>query len=77
MSLQESICYYNVIIMHFQIECHHKSITYDDTICKNNIFIIEDKSPEYKGFQQQTFRGNVTRYADGSYTWTKKEYDDE
>lgn len=69
-----TIEYCNVIIMHFQIECHYDSVTFHDQICDDNLFIIEDKSPEYTGFQQHTFRGVVTRHTDGSYTWKKKEY---
>lgn len=67
-----SIRYCNVDIMHEQIECKHNEVTFYDNICKDNTFIIEDKSPDYSGYQCRYFKGYVLKEKDGDYSWWKK-----
>lgn len=66
-----SIRYCNVDIIHEQIECHDNKVTFYDNICKDNTFIIEDKSFEYEGYQIRFFKGTVVKERDGEYTWWK------
>lgn len=59
----------DVTIVHEQIECHHKIITFYNDIDKTNTFVIEDKSPDYQGYEPHIFKGVVVKEADGSYHW--------
>ena len=51
----------NVTIYHEQIECHHTETIFYDDIEKNNRFIIEDLSPDYKGYEVHIFKGTVLK----------------
>lgn len=61
--------YGNVSIFHEKIECKHDTTTFYDDIAKTNTFIIEDKSPQYKGYECSIFKGTVIKEANGSYHW--------
>lgn len=66
---QGSIRYGNVNIVHEQIECRHTSVTYYDNIAESNSFIIEDRSPEYNGYEVHIFKGVVVKENNGTYNW--------
>lgn len=66
-----SVRYGNVSIFHEKIECKHDTTTFYDDIAKTNTFIIEDKSPQYKGYECSIFKGTVIKEANGSYHWWK------
>lgn len=66
-----SIRYGNVRIVLEQIENNKYETTYYNSIAENNTFIIEDKSPEYKGYECSFFKGTIIKEADGSYSWWK------
>ena len=66
---QGSTRYGNVNIIHEQIECHHEETTFYDDICKTNTFIIEEKSPQFEGYESHIFKGTVIKESDGSYHW--------
>ena len=63
--------YGNVKIVLEQIESNKYETTYYNNIAENNTFIIEDKSPEYKGYECRFFKGTIVKEADGSYSWWK------
>lgn len=63
--------YGNVSIVHEKIECCHNEITFYDNISKDNTFIIEDKSPEYDGYECHVFKGEVIKEVNGGYSWWK------
>lgn len=63
--------YGNVRIVLEQIENNKYETTYYNSIAENNTFIIEDKSPEYKGYECRFFKGTIVKEADGSYSWWK------
>ena len=65
---QNSERFENVVIFHEQIECHHVDTTFFDDIKQNNLFIIQDYSPEYSGYQCHMFKGTVLKERDG-YSW--------
>lgn len=64
-----SIRYSNVKICHEQIECRHSKVCWFDDIAKNNVFIIQDQSPKYKGYEVHMFKGTVLRERNGQYSW--------
>lgn len=63
--------YENVNICHEEIECHHETINFYDDISKTNTFVVEEKSPQFDGYQCHIFKGVVVKEADGSYHWWK------
>lgn len=63
--------YSNVNICHEKIECKHEDTTFYDDIAKTNTFIIDDRSPQYKGYECCMFKGVVIKEANGSYCWWK------
>lgn len=63
--------YGNVNIVHEKIECCYNQTMFYDNICESNTFIIEDKSPEYEGYECHIFKGEVVKEADGGYSWWK------
>ena len=66
-----SVRYSNVNICHEKIECKHEDTTFYDDIAKTNTFIIDDRSPQYKGYECCMFKGVVIKEANGSYCWWK------
>lgn len=66
-----SVHYGNVNICHEKIECKHEDTTFYNDIEKANTFIIEDKSPQYKGYECHIFKGIVIKESNGSYHWWK------
>jgi len=66
---QGSTRYGNVNIIHEQIECKHSSVTYYDNIADSNTFIVEDKSPEFDGYETHIFKGVVVKEDNGTYNW--------
>ena len=66
-----SVRYGNVNICHEKIECKHEDTTFYDDIAKTNTFIIDDKSPQYRGYECCIFKGTVIKEANGSYHWWK------
>ena len=66
---QGSTRYCNVNIIHEQIECNHTSVTYYDDIAESNTFIVEDKSPEFDGYETHIFKGVVVKENNGTYNW--------
>ena len=67
----DSTRYCNVKIVLEQIESNKYETTYYNSIVENNTFIIEDKSPDYKGYECRCFRGTVLKESNGSYSWWK------
>ena len=63
--------YCNVNIIHEKIENDFSETKFYDNICENYTFIIEDKSPEYDGYECHIFKGDVVKEADGGYSWWK------
>ena len=51
-----SVRYGNVNICHEKIECKHEDTTFYDDIAKTNTFIIDDRSPQYKGYECSIFK---------------------
>jgi hypothetical protein len=66
-----SVRYSNVNICHEKLECKHEDTTFYDDIAKTNTFIIDDRSPQYKGYECCMFKGVVIKEANGSYCWWK------
>lgn len=66
-----SVRYGNVNICHEKIECKHEDITFYDDITATNTFIVEDKSPQYRGYECCMFKGVVVKETNGSYHWWK------
>ena len=66
-----SVRYSNVNICHEKIECKHEDTTFYDDIAKTNTFIIDDRSPQYKGYECCMFKGVVIKEANGLYCWWK------
>lgn len=64
-----SVRYGNVNICHEKIECEHEDVTFHDDIAKTNTFIVEDKSPQYRGYECCIFKGVVVKETNGSYHW--------
>ena len=64
-----SIRYTDVNIYHEQIECKHDEVHWFDDIKNNNVFIIQDQSPEYKGYEVHMFKGTVLKEKNGQYSW--------
>lgn len=63
--------YGNVNIVHEQIECRFDETNFYDNIAEKNMFIVEDKSPDYSGYECHIFKGEVIKEADGGYSWWK------
>lgn len=61
--------YCNVTIIHNKIESNICSTSFDNHITDNYSFIVNDKSPEYKGYECNVFKGTVLKEADGTYSW--------
>ena len=68
---EDSVRYSNVNICHEKLECKHEDTTFYDDIAKTNTFIIDDRSPQYKGYECCMFKGVVIKEANGSYCWWK------
>lgn len=68
---QDSTRYGNVNIIHEQIECSHDEVKFYDNIAENYTFIIEDKSPNYEGYECRIFKGTVVKEDNGTYHWWK------
>lgn len=68
---QGSVRYSDVNIIHEKIECRHEETTFYDDIADNNMFLIEDKSPKYEGYESHMFKGVVVKEENGSYNWWK------
>ena len=68
---QLSTRYGNVNIVHEQIEDKEESTIFYDNISVDYTFIIEDKSPAYKGYECHVFKGEVLKEANGTYSWWK------
>lgn len=66
--------YGNVTIIHNKIESNVYETSYYNRIAENYSFVIDDKSPDYEGFECNVSKGVVIKEADGTYSWWKSIY---
>ncbi len=63
---------YNCTIMHEKIFSLNQQTFFYDDIEDRGVFIVEEHSPEYRGYEVATFEGTVLKEKNNEYSWWKR-----
>jgi hypothetical protein len=63
---------YNCTIMHEKIFSLNQQTFFYDDIEDNGVFIVEEHSPEYRGYEVVIFEGTVLKEKNNEYSWWKR-----
>lgn len=63
---------YNCTIMHEKIFSLNQQTFFYDDIEDRRVFIVEEHSPEYRGYEVVIFEGTVLKEKNNEYSWWKR-----
>lgn len=63
---------YNCTIMHEKIFSLNQQTFFYDDIEDRGVFIVEEHSPEYRGYEVVIFDGTVLKEKNNEYSWWKR-----
>lgn len=63
---------YNCTIMHEKISSLNQQTFFYDDIEDSGVFIVEEHSPEYRGYEVVIFEGTVLKEKNNEYSWWKR-----
>ena len=63
---------YNCKIIHEKIFSLNQQTFFYDDINDRGVFIVEEHSPEYRGYVAVIFEGTVLKEKDNEYSWWKR-----